>query len=161
MKLIIAGSRDITGYKHVEAAVAAALDDWSLTVADIREVVSGCARGVDHLGEFWADNHGVAIRRFPANINRWGRSGEYRRNEQMAEYAGQAKLITADNRDGGGGLVVVWDGRSKGSIHMLEVGVGKGLRTYLYTVYDNERMGKPDHPLPSGEMPGFAKREFR
>lgn len=139
MKLIIAGSREITAYKHVDAGVQLALSDWSLSPEDLSEVVSGCARGVDTVGELWAKNHEVPIRRFPANWNMYGPTAGFRRNVQMAEYVGMAKLITKDNRDGGGGLVVIWDGKSKGSIHMLETGVEKGLRTYLYAVHSNKR----------------------
>lgn len=48
MKVIIAGSRDVTfPLLHVVRAVDES--GWTIT-----EVVSGCARGVDEHGEQWA-----------------------------------------------------------------------------------------------------------
>ena len=47
MKVIIAGSRDITDYSLVCRAI-------SESKFDITEVISGTARGVDTLGEKWA-----------------------------------------------------------------------------------------------------------
>ena len=47
MRIIIAGSRNITSYEYL--SLACELSDFEIT-----EVVSGCARGVDRLGEEWA-----------------------------------------------------------------------------------------------------------
>jgi hypothetical protein len=55
MKTIIAGSRDITDYNVVKAAVKAA--GFTIT-----EVVSGAARGVDSLGEEYARRHSIHIK---------------------------------------------------------------------------------------------------
>ena len=57
MKTIIAGSRDLTDYNLVKLAVEE-------SGFEIAEVVSGGARGVDRLGERWAKEHGVPIKRF-------------------------------------------------------------------------------------------------
>lgn len=47
MKTIIAGSRSITDYRLLLAAIQHC--DWNISL-----VISGCARGVDELGERWA-----------------------------------------------------------------------------------------------------------
>ena len=80
MKTIIAGSRGITDIKLVGKAVKES--GFAIT-----EVVSGTARGVDQLGEQWARNNHVPIRRFPAKWDTFGKSAGYRRNEEMADYA--------------------------------------------------------------------------
>lgn len=52
MKVIIAGSRHyapIEAYQLVQEAIAAAGLSGKIT-----EVVSGCCRGIDYAGEFWA-----------------------------------------------------------------------------------------------------------
>lgn len=77
------------------------------------EIVSGAARGADALGERYAAERGLAVKQFPADWDRYGRSAGYRRNAEMAEYADAA--------------VVFWDGKSKGSKHMINLAKEKGL----------------------------------
>lgn len=77
------------------------------------EIVSGTARGADQLGERYAAERGLSIKRFPADWDRDGKSAGYLRNVRMAEYADAA--------------IVFWDGVSKGSKHMVDVAKKKGL----------------------------------
>lgn len=99
MKVIIAGSRTIKSLVMVQQAVAE-------SKFVIEEVVSGCAQGVDMLGECWADENNLGIVHFPANWDKYGNSAGPRRNEQMAAYADA--------------LVAVWDGASSGTKHMID-----------------------------------------
>lgn len=100
MKTIIAGGRNINNAAFVEAAVKEC--GWKVT-----EVVSGGARGVDGLGEEWAAKNSVPIKVFPANWKKLGKRAGYMRNQEMAAYANA--------------LILVWDGASKGSGHMLAI----------------------------------------
>lgn len=80
VRCIIAGGRDVADLRILEAALAACP-----FAAEITTVVSGCARGVDRLGEAWATAHGLPIVRFP-----WasaGKAGGPIRNERMARAA--------------------------------------------------------------------------
>lgn len=97
MKTIIAGSRTITDYKEVHAACCSA--NFQIT-----EVLCGGARGVDLLGAQWAEHQGIPVRMFPADWERLGRAAGPTRNEEMARNAEA--------------LVLVWDGKSRGSAHM-------------------------------------------
>jgi len=97
LKVVIVGSRSITSYELVEQAV-----QKSGFIID--EVVSGTALGVDQLGEQYAHQHDLPIRRFPADWS-LGRSAGMRRNRQMAEYADA--------------VIVLWDGKSPGSANMI------------------------------------------
>lgn len=99
MKVIIAGSRNVKDYSLVVQSIVR-------SGYDITEVVSGCATGVDTLGEQWARANGVPIKEMPANWNKYGNSAGPIRNRDMAEYADAA--------------VVVWDGESRGSRNMIE-----------------------------------------
>lgn len=101
MKVVIAGSRDI-----VSLAIIALAVEHSGWLPEITEVVSGCARGVDRLGEFWAVQHGIQIKQFPANWKDHGQAAGRYRNMQMAEYADA--------------LIAVWDGESRGTGNMIE-----------------------------------------
>ena len=99
MKTIIAGSRGITDIQHIRDAVAG-FD------GEISEVVSGTARGVDRLGEQWAQEQSVPVARFPADWNQHGKKAGYLRNREMAAYADA--------------LIAVWDGVSRGTKNMIE-----------------------------------------
>lgn len=99
MKLIIAGSRSITDYTIL-------CDCISRSDFSISEVVSGCARGVDTLGERWAIEHSIPIHKFPANWGRFGRAAGMYRNAEMADYADAA--------------IILWDGESRGTLDMID-----------------------------------------
>lgn len=113
MKTIVAGSRSITAYTLVDQAIRES--EFQVT-----EVVSGGARGVDYLGEQWASNHHIPIKRFRADWDRYGISAGYRRNTEMAQYAEA--------------LVAVWDGRSRGTFHMVMEAERFGLKIHLLGV---------------------------
>jgi len=110
MKVIIAGSRSITSFDAVLNAI-----QWAQM--DITEVVSGGAKGVDALGERWAKLNEVPIKRFLPDWKQFGKSAGPRRNEQMAQYAD--------------GLIAVWDGKSRGTEHMIETARRVGLEVYV------------------------------
>jgi hypothetical protein len=99
VKVIIAGSRTVTDFAHVHAAIVSAPFYWEIT-----EVVSGTCRGVDALGEQWAEGLGVRVKRFPADWSKGKQAGPVR-NRQMAEYADA--------------LIAVWDGHSRGTADMI------------------------------------------
>ena len=111
MRVIIAGSRDITDYKQVEAA-------YLSSNIPITEIVSGGARGVDALGEQVAKNFGIPIKVFPADWDKYGKRAGPLRNIQMAEYAD--------------GLIAIWDGKSKGTKHMIDQANKQGLVVYIF-----------------------------
>jgi len=102
MRIIIAGSRTWTDYGEILSV----MEHEVIPIVDVSEIVSGTAMGADRLGETWADQHNVPIKQFPALWWVHGRGAGFIRNEEMAEYAD--------------GLVLFWDGKSKGSANMLK-----------------------------------------
>ena len=107
MKTIIAGSRDAT-LADVRAAVDACPFKDKIT-----EVISGAARGADTFGEQVAASHGWPVTRKPADWKTHGKRAGYLRNEEMAQQADA--------------LIAVWDGASKGTAHMIDLGRKYGL----------------------------------
>lgn len=77
MKTIIAGSRDITDYKVVEDAILEAA--WKVT-----GIVSGGSKGVDRLGEIYAEKNSLPLFLFPANWEKHGKAAGPIRNKLMA-----------------------------------------------------------------------------
>jgi hypothetical protein len=102
MKLIIAGSRDLDDSSLLEPLIEKIIKEqkWNIT-----EVVSGTARGADTVGEFWAERHGINVKKFPADWAQFGKSAGPRRNAEMAKYADAAIVFILDD--------------SRGSTHMF------------------------------------------
>jgi hypothetical protein len=113
MKTIIAGSRSITDLIHVLDAVANC--PWTIT-----EDVSGCALGVDTLGEQYAQLHGLPITKFPADWHKHGRIAGPLRNQQMLDYSDA--------------LIAIWDGKSKGTLDMIRRSRKRGIPIHILTV---------------------------
>lgn len=111
MKTIIAGCREGVKYSDVQNAMV--LCGWIPT-----EVVSGTARGVDTMGERWAQENNIPIKQFPAYWERFGKIAGYKRNLEMGEYADA--------------LVAIWDGKSRGTSHMIEVAKKNNLEIFVH-----------------------------
>ncbi len=114
MKVIIAGSRDITDKKLVADAVRS-----FQRIGMITEIVCGEARGVDAIGKQIAEAMKVPVKSFPADWDHYGKRAGYIRNKEMAMY--------------GDVLVAVWDGQSRGTRMMIEImnEVGKPALVYF------------------------------
>lgn len=101
MKIIIAGSRHITEMEYLIVAIRN-------TQFKIKEVVCGCAKGVDTLGKQWAEENNIPVEEFPPDFERYPiPRAFFARNIEMAHYAD--------------GLIAVWDGSSTGTMHMIQV----------------------------------------
>lgn len=114
IRIIIAGSRTITDYKKFKYHCLKALEkykDYDITI------VSGGAKGVDKLGERLAKEEGYRLSVYPANWEKYGKKAGYIRNIEMAK-----------NADA---LIAVWDGKSKGTAHMIDIAKQYGLLTYI------------------------------
>jgi len=132
VKLVIAGSRSITSYATVRQAIIESRlwHDYGKKLV----VVSGKAPGVDTLGEEFAEKAGLQVKPFPADwdnikapgaVVRYTRAGNpfnalagHWRNEKMAQYADIA--------------LIVWDGKSTGSLDMLHRMIALEKRAILY-----------------------------
>tara|TARA_R110000803_G_scaffold200258_4_gene264560 strand:- start:451 stop:840 length:390 start_codon:yes stop_codon:yes gene_type:complete len=110
MKLIIAGGRDLDIGYH---GIAGAITLHKLT--RVSTIISGGAKGVDSSARLFAqgdewENYPVSLcekyKEFPADWGKHGRAAGPIRNKQMADYADA--------------LLLIWDGKSKGSSNMKE-----------------------------------------
>ena len=102
MRVIIAGGRDFNNYPLLFEKC----NNILISQTNI-EIVSGCAKGADVLGEKYAKEHNYPIKQFPANWDKFGKSAGYKRNEEMANYANA--------------LIAFWDKRSIGTKHMIDL----------------------------------------
>lgn len=116
MKLIIAGSRNITDYDLIRSLVMKS-GFWKKYGKSI-EVVCGMARGVDRVGLDFAKKNGLKWHERPADWTASPRGAGFIRNSQMA-----------DESDG---LLAVWDGTSPGTKNMIDIARAKGLEVKAY-----------------------------
>jgi len=113
VKTIIAGSRTITDWQILAAAINAC--PWEIT-----EVVSGGAAGVDTLAEEFAIEMGLRCLVIPAEWKTHGKRAGYMRNEVMLTHARH--------------LLAVWDGASRGTRHTVQRAKQQGAEVFLYEV---------------------------
>ena len=112
------------------AVIIAGTRTMDATDAEIEELVEelphfpdivfsgACPRGIDQCGERWAKNRSVPLKRFPALWNNgiqgsWDRNAGNNRNQQMADEADA--------------LILIWNGKSKGSANMKKHAASKNL----------------------------------
>ena len=101
-KVVVAGGRTFEDYALLEAKL-----DKLLVERNNLMIISGAANGADKLGEQYAGHREYELLRMPANWALHGNSAGYRRNVEMAERADA--------------VVVFWDGKSRGSKHMIDI----------------------------------------
>lgn len=111
MKLIIAGGRDFSDYEKLRHYL-----NNLTTLSNIEEIVSGGAKGADFLGETYALEYGLPVKKFPADWS-LGKKAGYLRNKQMAEYATHC--------------ICFWDGESKGTKLMIDLAKEHKLKTIV------------------------------
>lgn len=114
MRTIIAGSRGITDYARLTAAIQAAslFED-----IDPSLIVGGKAeKGVDPMGERYATETGLPFKGYPPDWKQ-GPTAGFARNYTMAQ-----------NADA---LIALWDGKSPGTKHMIDLARKYGLKVYV------------------------------
>jgi len=103
MKILVVGSRSIGEF------------DLSPYIPPETElIISGGATGMDEIAERYADAHRISKLILRPQYEKYGRGAPLRRNEKMVDLADK--------------VIIVWDGRSKGT---------------QYTLRDAEKKGKP------------------
>ncbi len=120
MKLVIAGSRTVVNIQHLYNAILT-LGLGDTVKNEVTEIISGGANGADKLGEILATKLNKTLTIMPAEWDKYGKGAGYRRNEDMAEL--------------GDAVLVLYDGISKGSKHMIELAKKHNKKVWVYYVY--------------------------
>lgn len=139
-KIIVAGSRDYTNFEKVEYDLMMYFKANRLHRADV-EIVSGCAKGADTLGIQFAEKYGLNLTKFPADWDKYGKSAGYRRNAEMAKYADV--------------LFAFWDGKSKGTQHMINLANDANLDVHV--IYTNT---EPNIMTADNEEPDCCRCDY-
>ena len=128
-RVIIAGSRSFNNYNLLREHCLSLLHDKMQQ--NVVVIVSGHAHGADLLGERFAKEFGLSCERHPANWKAFGKAAGLIRNAEMAKYADA--------------LIAFWDGKSRGTSHMINFAKRKGLDV---SIIDYTRIRKGDITTP-------------
>ena len=110
-RVIIAGSRSFSNYELLREHCLSLLQEKMRTHRVI--IVSGHAHGADTLGEMFAKEQGLTVELHPAKWRALGKGAGMIRNAEMAR-ASDA-------------LIAFWDGKSRGTAHMISFAKRRGL----------------------------------
>lgn len=132
LRVVIAGSRDFDDLPKLISSCANILSDIINRRNDLDKirVVSGTAKGADQLGEQYAKIAGYEVTKFYPDWNGLGKKAGYVRNTEMAKYA-----VANGNY---GVLIAFWDGKSKGTKHMIDLAKKNNLEVYIVRFDDEE-----------------------
>ncbi len=115
-KVIVAGPRTFINVSLIRNEMRNIWKQWGEFL-----LVSGMARGVDHVAYSIMSAADRDVIEMPADWDAKGRAAGFIRNAQMADVAA--------------GALVFWDGRSKGSAHMIRLALEKKLRVRVVAPY--------------------------
>ncbi len=110
----VVGSRSFNDYDFLKKML-----QWH----DIRLIVSGGAKGADSLAEKYAAECGIPTKIRKPNWDKFGKSAGFRRNEEIVEDSDE--------------IVAFWDGKSKGTIHTINLAEQAGKPVHIYKFEDN------------------------
>jgi len=113
MKVIIAGGRKYNDYDSLKKYC-----DYILQNSNDIEIVCGTAYGADKLGEQYGIENEFKIKYFKPDWDKFGKSAGFIRNDEMAKY--------------GDAAIVFWDGKSKGSKHMIDLSIKYKLKLRVF-----------------------------
>lgn len=117
-RAIVCGSRDIES----QDLLTQCLDAFG-TSRPLTTIISGGASGVDTLAKHHATTNGIEFVEMKANWTRHGRAAGFKRNAEMLKELGA-----------GGVVIALWDGKSRGTKHMLEIAEKGGYEVWLFRV---------------------------
>jgi hypothetical protein len=121
MRIIIAGSRNMTDYSLMKLTWTEYIQRHGLKAEELT-IISGGAAGADKLAERLAKETGIACRIMKADWEAHGKSAGQIRNNAMAKAAGPAP----DGR-----LLAYWDGESPGTEGMIRSAKRAGLHVEI------------------------------
>lgn len=118
VRIIIAGGRDFNDYDFLKKEASIFISE--IDNGDHIEIVSGGAKGVDLLGEKFAEEKNLELIVFAADWKKFGRAAGPKRNAQMAKYATH--------------LLSFWNGESKGTKSMLTLAKKENLKVKIISI---------------------------
>lgn len=140
MKLGIVGSRSIPSLRFL----CKAMSQIDIDLKKVEKIISGGADGADEWAEWWAYKHTIPITVFHAKWNKYGKQAGFLRNIHIVE-----------NSDA---LIALWDGKSKGTKHAIDLAIKKKKDVIVFTCnidIDGKRIDKICEQLKKPRVFGY------
>jgi hypothetical protein len=115
-RCVISGSRDWEEFDHFYSRMDLYHQRWKDRVV----YISGLARGPDKMLVEWAKANDKDWVEFPADWDKHGKKAGYLRNQEMADHSTHAFAF--------------WDGKSRGTKHMLDTCLRQKIHVLLTLV---------------------------
>jgi hypothetical protein len=136
MRVIIAGSRGFNDYELLCKKCTEFIPDLEeekrknpLLCTSVN-IISGNAAGADTLGKQFAMQNKLSLSVFKPDWKKYNKSAGFIRNEAMAKFAkGDEKCL----------LIAFWDGKSKGTKHMIDVAAKAGIETKIVNYLEGKK----------------------
>lgn len=95
-KILVCGGRHFESYGLLKVVLGKLIEKFHINIST-SEIVSGHCQGADMLGEKYAEEYGVSVKRFPADWGKYKRKAGPIRNKQMIDYISgfENKLVVA------------------------------------------------------------------
>lgn len=113
MKVAIIGSRNLC-----------VNDLQKFIPADVTEIVSGGAKGIDRCAARYADFHNIKLTVFLPEYNRYGKAAPLKRNLKIIEYADL--------------VIAFWDGKSKGTKYVIDNCKKQNIKLIIHIIEKNK-----------------------
>lgn len=114
IRIIIAGSRTFSDYNLLKCYSDSVLQEFDLSKIVI---ICGGAKGADQLATKYAEEHNLELKVVPPDWALFGKAAGFVRNAAMVEYADV--------------LIAFWNGKSKGTEHVIDLAKLRGLKTHV------------------------------
>lgn len=95
-KILVCGGRHFESYGLLKVVLGKLIENFHIDIS-MSEIVSGHCQGADMLGEKYAEEYGISVKRFPADWEKYKRKAGPIRNKQMLDYISgfENKLVVA------------------------------------------------------------------
>ena len=131
LSLIIAGTRTFNDYRFFRDRCNHLLKNYlKFDTGKYRynpqiEIISGCAKGPDSMAIDYAIYNFIKYKEFKPDWEKHGNRAGILRNIEMRDYA---------IRNGNGALLAFFDGKSKGTSHMIEISEKAGMNVKVVKI---------------------------
>lgn len=126
LKMIVNGSRGFSNYVYLRDALKELFMIKGYNPTQV-EIISGGARGADQYAIRFATEYNLKLTIMNADWGVHGKRAGIIRNQEMLDYA------TSDPNDRAM-LISFWDGKSKGTKHMIDIAQKSGIDIRLYEI---------------------------
>lgn len=122
--IIVCGSRDFDNFELLSRVL-----DTELQKHQNPQIVSGGTRGADRLAILYSNRTRTPLHIFFADWDAHGKAAGFIRNAEMLNFA---------TSEGNASVIAFWDGKSKGTKHMINIAMKKDVPVKVVTFNEGD-----------------------